>query len=63
MAKHAARHGVVYKPCGAGGGDVGVALSASKACIDDFIAAAAGMGFRQLPLSIDDTGLAVGNKE
>lgn len=63
MVEHAAGHGVVYKPCGAGGGDVGVALSASKACIDDFIAAAAGMGFRQLPLSIDDTGLAVGNKE
>jgi phosphomevalonate kinase len=63
MVEHAAGHGVVYKPCGAGGGDVGVALSASKTCIDDFIAAAAGMGFRQLPLCIDDTGLAVGNKE
>jgi phosphomevalonate kinase len=61
MAELAAGRGVVYKPCGAGGGDVGIALSASKTSIDDFIVAAAKMGFQQLPLGIDETGLAVGN--
>ena len=61
MAELAAGLGVVYKPCGAGGGDVGIALSASKTSIDDFIVAAAKMGFQQLPLGIDETGLAVGN--
>ena len=61
MVDLAAGQGVVYKPCGAGGGDVGIALSASKACIDDFTAAAAATGFQQLPLSIDETGLVVAN--
>jgi len=61
MVELAAEQGVVYKPCGAGGGDVGIALSASKTCIDDFTAAAAEMGFQQLPLCIDETGLVVGN--
>lgn len=63
MVELAAGQGVVYKPCGAGGGDVGIALSASKTCIDRFIAVAAKMGFQQLPLSIDESGLVVGNKE
>ena len=61
MAELAAGHGVVYKPCGAGGGDVGIALSASRTSIDDFGVAADKMGFRQIPLNIDDTGLAIGN--
>jgi phosphomevalonate kinase len=61
MVELAAEQGVVYKPCGAGGGDVGIALSASKTCIDDFTAAAAKTGFQQLPLCIDETGLVVGN--
>lgn len=61
MAELAAGQGVVYKPCGAGGGDVGIALSASKKSIDDFIVAADKTGFRQIPLDIDETGLVVGN--
>jgi hypothetical protein len=30
LANAAAAHGVVYKPCGAGGGDVGIALAAAE---------------------------------
>ena len=61
MVEQAAGQGVVYKPCGAGGGDVGIALSASKTSVNDFIVAADKMGFQHLPLSIDETGLVVGN--
>ena len=58
----ASTHAVVYKPCGAGGGDVGMALSPNKAAIDRFVAAAASRGFEQLDLYIDNSGLTVGNK-
>ncbi|MEO0574922.1 MAG: hypothetical protein AAF004_05615 [Pseudomonadota bacterium] len=37
--------GVVYKPCGAGGGDFGVALSASASALDAFAAEAGKLGF------------------
>lgn len=58
----ASTHAVVYKPCGAGGGDVGMVLSSNKEAIDRFVAAAASRGFEQLDLYIDNSGLAVGNK-
>lgn len=53
--------GVVYKPCGAGGGDIGMALSADREAIDRFLADADSHGFTQLELRIDDNGLNVGS--
>lgn len=53
----AADYGVVYKPCGAGGGDVGIVLSANAQAVDEFAAVAAELGFRRLELKIDKTGL------
>jgi phosphomevalonate kinase len=50
-------HGVSYKPCGAGGGDVGMVLSADRKAVDGFIEAAAAHGFHHLDLVVDDTGL------
>ena len=53
----AADHGVVYKPCGAGGGDVGIVLSANRRAVAEFVTAAAEFGFRRLQLNIDPVGL------
>ena len=58
----AARHGILYKPCGAGGGDMGIAMSddgralaawcaeASEAQLSIIDAAFAGEGVRVEPL-------------
>jgi len=55
--------GVVYKPCGAGGGDVGMVLALSKEAMDRFTSKAASNDFVDLGLSIDDDGLTVGDKQ
>jgi phosphomevalonate kinase len=54
--------GVVYKPCGAGGGDVGMVLALSKDAMGRFTNEAASNDFVDLGLSIDDDGLTVGDK-
>lgn len=41
----AREHHVVYKPCGAGGGDVGIAVSDDAEALADFAQAAVGFGF------------------
>ncbi len=38
LAKKAGSAGLVYKPCGAGGGDVGVLLGRSESALDEFVA-------------------------
>ena len=40
LHKLAQRYGVVYKPCGAGGGDVGIALAQEPSSIEAFAAEA-----------------------
>lgn len=47
---------VVYKPCGAGGGDIGVVLGTDKAAVDAFARLAAGDGFEKLDMTIDEHG-------
>jgi phosphomevalonate kinase len=56
LAQRAAGAGVVYKPCGAGGGDIGVALATSMASLASFRNMAAQAGFTPLALSIDGCG-------
>jgi phosphomevalonate kinase len=51
--------GVVYKPCGAGGGDVGIAMAADSDALDRFDAAAAAQGFTRLSVAIDPRGAAL----
>ena len=51
--------GTVYKPCGAGGGDVGIALSDDVQKIDAFRRRAAHAGFRVLELEFAGHGLDV----
>lgn len=55
--------GVVYKPCGAGGGDVGIVLAADAAAVTEFAKTAAGLGFEHLQMSIDDHGVRLGREE
>lgn len=55
----AAACGVVYKPCGAGGGDIGIALSEDPARLREFRARVARDGFREIELKLDAQGLRV----
>ncbi|MCZ6620162.1 MAG: hypothetical protein O7E57_18750 [Gammaproteobacteria bacterium] len=50
---------VVYKPCGAGGGDVGVAFGDRIASLEDFAHAATVAGFRLIPLEKAEYGIRV----
>ena len=47
--------GLVYKPCGAGGGDVGMVLGRDPEAIATFAEAAVRAGFRDLSMSFDTT--------
>ena len=58
----AASHGIVYKPCGAGGGDVGIALAHDEESLASFAAVAAGSGFHRLEMFIDPEGAAVSQR-
>jgi phosphomevalonate kinase len=55
--------GLVYKPCGAGGGDVGIVLAANDAEIATFVEQAKAGHFRALDMSIDRRGLQVDREE
>jgi len=50
---------LVYKPCGAGGGDVGIALATDSAQLSAFVERAGEIGFRHLDFDIDTTGVQV----
>jgi len=52
--------GVVYKPCGAGGGDLGMAFSNEASAIESFARAASAAGFKRLPVELDEHGITVG---
>jgi phosphomevalonate kinase len=56
LAGHPDAEGVVYKPCGAGGGDIGVALATSRASLASFEQMAVRRGFTRLALGIDPRG-------
>ena len=49
--------GVVYKPCGAGGGDVGIALTEDRAALASFADIARDRGFEPLPVAADPRGV------
>ena len=48
---------LMYKPCGSGGGDIGVALSKTKKDLQDFSQYARMKGFMPLDLEIDNNGV------
>ncbi|MBS1270083.1 MAG: Phosphomevalonate kinase [Gammaproteobacteria bacterium] len=49
--------GVIYKPCGAGGGDIGVGMSRNSQSLSQFEERLASESFRPLSLKIDETGV------
>lgn len=55
----AARAGLVYKPCGAGGGDIGILLTDNAARADKFVTESLPGGFRLLDLKLDEQGAQV----
>lgn len=60
-AAHAA--GLVYKPCGAGGGDMGIVLGDDPAAIEAFVGNALPPGFQLLDMNIDLNGVQVVREE
>lgn len=56
---------LMYKPCGSGGGDIGIALSKTKNDLQDFSQYAHMKGFMPLDLEIDNNGVmsTIGEKE
>ena len=63
LAERAADAGMVYKPCGAGGGDIGVALATSRASLASFGKTAARCGFSRLTSSIEPRGAMLHDKD
>jgi len=59
MAAAAEAAGLVYKPCGAGGGDVGIVLSSGAESIAEFVDRAKEQSFRHLAISADPLGVQV----
>lgn len=57
LVSEAAAAGLVYKPCGAGGGDVGILLGASDEQLDDFMAARGATGGHVLVCELDPDGI------
>lgn len=51
--------GIVYKPCGAGGGDVGVALGTDRDSLAAFVSLATESGFRPMSVGLDPVGAKV----
>ena len=57
MVDLAAADGTVYKPCGAGGGDIGIVLASRQDDVDAFCEHALELGFAPLNIELDEQGL------
>ena len=57
LADLAADSGIVYKPCGAGGGDIGIAVAETKSAVDAFCDRADQLGFGVLDIRVDNQGV------
>ena len=57
LAKDALADGLAYKPCGAGGGDVGIVLATDSARLSAFVTRAKTAGFKQLDIELDSNGV------
>jgi len=57
LATEAAAAGLVYKPCGAGGGDVGILLGKSSEHLDDFLTGMDLLGCQRLDCELEMNGV------
>ncbi len=57
LAQQARDNGIVYKPCGAGAGDIGIVLAACEHVVDEFCEQARQQNFHVLDIALDDQGV------
>ena len=57
LADAAASAGLVYKPCGAGGGDLGIVIGQDASDVVTFVDTARASDFRHINMTIDETGI------
>ncbi len=62
LADAAAQRNVVYKPCGAGGGDTGIVFATDRQAIADFTDLAGEAGFRLLDVLLEARGVLFENR-
>lgn len=53
LVEMATNQGIIYKPCGAGGGDIGIVLANSRLSVDNFCQKATDDGFVVLDVELD----------
>lgn len=63
LAAAAGDMGLVYKPCGAGGGDIGAVFAGDAAAVGRFAMLAERRGFRLLDIAPDPNGARIGEEE
>ena len=63
LADAAKAAGVVYKPCGAGGGDVGIVFADNHAAVAAFVGCSLPKDFRVLTMNIDPHGVQIVQEE
>jgi phosphomevalonate kinase len=57
LTERGKRENLLYKPCGAGGGDIGIVLGRDDAALQRFCEQAKQCGFTALPLAMDARGV------
>jgi phosphomevalonate kinase len=57
LARRASDNGIVYKPCGAGGGDIGIVLAACEHDVEEFCEQARQQNFHVLDIALDSQGV------
>ena len=57
LSEAAAKRKVVYKPCGAGGGDSGVVFATNRDAVAEFVGFAGERGYRLLDVSLEARGV------
>lgn len=59
MVRLASKYDIVYKPCGAGGGDIGVAFSVDEVLLKNFCNKAHSLGFESMDVIPDWQGVRI----
>ena len=59
LAEAAAKRSLIYKPCGAGGGDTGVVFASDREAVAEFARFADQYGYRLLDVSLEASGVIV----
>ena len=63
MKSLANQEGVLYKPSGAGGGDIGLAMSTDPEALDRLVESAEKMGLKEIEVQVEDAGFRVESVE